>query len=64
MVTLFSTGCPRCNVLKKKLDAAGIDYVETNEVEEIVEKGFMTVPVLKTEAGEYLDFSAAVKWIK
>ena len=59
---LYSTGCPRCNVLKKKLNEKGIDYTENNSVDEMVSMGIMEVPVLSVD-GRLLDFSGAVKWV-
>ena len=60
-VILYSTGCPRCGILERKLDAAGIDYVVTNDTTEIEKRGFMSVPVL--QVGEkFLDFGRAIKW--
>lgn len=66
MVTLYSTGCPKCNVLKKKLDAAGITYSlieDESAVLNVANKiGATTVPILE-EDDKYMDFSAAIKWI-
>lgn len=59
---LYSTGCPRCNVLKKKLADRGVDYTENNSVDEMVSMGIMEVPVLSVD-GKLLDFSEAVKWV-
>ena len=66
MVTLYSTGCPKCNVLKKKLDAAGITYSlieEESAVLNVANKiGATTVPILE-DNDKYMDFAAAIKWI-
>lgn len=62
MITLFSTGCPRCNVLRKKLEAANIDYSVSNDINEVVEQGFMSAPVLKVD-DDYMDFGQAIKWV-
>ena len=62
MITLYSTGCPRCKVLTQKLDAANINYSISNNIDEIMTKGFMSVPVLKVN-DEYMDFGTAVKWV-
>lgn len=62
MITLFSTGCPKCRILKQKLDAAHIDYVVAQDLSELYEKGFMTVPILKID-NKYLEFSDAIKWV-
>ena len=61
-VILYSTHCPRCEVLEDKLKSKGIEYVEENSVEVMQEKGIMSVPVLEYN-GELFDFGKAVKLI-
>lgn len=61
-ITLFSTHCPKCNVLEKKLKAKNIEYEEVNDVEIMKEKGYLTVPILEVD-GESMDFKKAVDWI-
>ena len=61
-VVLFSTGCPKCKVLKSKLEQKNISYVENNDVELMQEKGFITVPKLEVDGVVY-DFKEAVEWI-
>ncbi len=63
MTILYSTGCPKCNVLKAKLKVSNIEYVEVNDVDAILEAGIDTVPVLEVD-GIKLDFMAANDWIK
>lgn len=63
MIVLYSTGCPKCNVLKEKLKTANIEYTEVSEVDAIVAKGIDTVPVLEVD-GVQMNFSAANEWIK
>lgn len=60
---MLSTGCPRCNVLKKKLDAKGIDYELITDIDEITEYGVVAVPVLITDEGNQLNFKEAVDWL-
>ena len=62
LVILYSTGCPRCNVLKQKLDGKGIRYVTVNDVDVMTEKGIETVPVLEVD-GQMMPFKEAVDWI-
>lgn len=62
MVILYSTGCPRCEVLKKKLNEKNIKYTENNSVDEMLALGIDAVPVLKVDE-ELMEFSAANKWI-
>lgn len=61
-IKLYSTGCPRCRVLKKKLDEKEICYQVITDVDEIMQAGFYAVPVLVVD-GTPLDFAAAVKWV-
>lgn len=61
-VILYSTGCPRCNVLKKKLNDKGINFSENNSVEEMLSMGIMEAPMLRV-GGELLDFTKAVIWV-
>lgn len=71
MVKLLTTHCPRCTVLKKKLDAAAIKYEEVTDVETIQSYGVDAVPALvipnmevaNSEATVILEFSAAVQWV-
>ena len=61
-VILYSTNCPRCNVLEKKLSDAKVDFNVTNDIKKIIEKGFRTAPVLEVD-GEFLDFKNAIEWV-
>ena len=61
-IVLYSTHCPRCVVLEKKLKQKGIDYNEVNDVSIMEEKGFLEVPVLEAD-GEIMNFKEANDWI-
>jgi len=61
-VILYSTGCPKCNVLKKKLDSKGIAYFEFSDREKMVAMGFDEVPILEVN-GVQMDFTAANAWL-
>lgn len=61
-IVLFSTGCPKCRVLLKKLDSKGLDYTENKSVEEMQELGITSAPVLKV-GEELLDFKSAIRWV-
>ena len=63
MITLYSTNCPKCNVLKQKLQSLNIDFEISNNIDELIELGFMEAPILKAN-DQYLNFSKAVNWIK
>lgn len=62
MIVLFSTGCPKCSILKKKLEQKGIVYQENNSVEEMLGLGITQVPVLKI-GSRLLEFADANDWV-
>lgn len=62
-IVLYSNNCPRCKVLKTKLEQSNIEFEENNDVELMTRKGFMTVPVLEVD-GVIYSFKDAVEWIK
>ena len=62
MITLYSTGCPRCKVLKQKLDAVGASYTINDNVEDMIKKGIMTVPMLDVD-GTVMDFPMAFQYV-
>lgn len=61
-VILYEHGCPRCKVLKAKLDKSGIQYENINDIEVMKAKGFSEAPKLEVN-GVVMDFKDAVKWI-
>lgn len=61
-IILYTTGCPRCAVLKKKMDAKHITYSQVHDEDLMIAKGFMTVPILEVD-GVCMEFSEANKWI-
>ena len=63
MIILYSTGCPKCNVLKTKLKQKNIPYEEITDVEEIQRLGITNVPVLKISDTEMLSFVEANQYI-
>ena len=61
-ITLYSTGCPKCKILKSKLQEKNIEFVENNSIEEMIELGITQVPVLSV-SGVMFDFKKAVTWV-
>ena len=61
-VILYSTGCPKCNILKKKLEDAQIDYSVIEDVDIMVSKGLKDVPWLEVD-GNLMNFVDSSKWI-
>jgi glutaredoxin len=64
MVKIYTTDtCPRCKVLKVKMDAKGIPYESITDVDEIQRLGIMSVPYMQVDDGELMDFATANAWI-
>ena len=62
-VIVYSTHCPMCNVLEKKLSSANINYEIIDDMEVMQQKGFKTAPVLEVD-GEAMNFKPALEWVK
>lgn len=63
-VVLYTTHCPRCKILEKKLQQKGILYAENDNVDEMIAMGFKTAPLLGVDGAKPMDFGEAIKWIK
>ena len=61
-IILYSTNCPKCKILEKKLTEKNIKFTKNNNVVEMTELGIDQVPVLSVD-GEMLGFVEANKWI-
>lgn len=61
-IVLYSTGCPKCRVLSKKLNDKNITYEVNNNVEEMIELGISQVPILSVD-GCLLPFDKAIAWV-
>ena len=62
MITLYSTGCPKCMILTAKLDQKGIEYEVNDSTEDMESLGFSMVPMLKVDDKIY-NFSEAIKYV-
>lgn len=70
MIDLYSKeGCPRCKVLKAKLDKANINYnyIVCKEGDEnfqyLIDRKFIQLPALRV-GDDLLDLTAAKNWIE
>jgi glutaredoxin-related protein len=61
-IILYSTNCPKCNVLEKKLQNKNINFEICNDVDLMLSKGIQQAPYLEVD-NELMDFSKAVKWV-
>ena len=62
-VILYSTNCPKCKVLEKKLGDSEIQYEVVTDEDLMIEKGFSSAPMLEVD-GTVMDFGKAMKWLK
>ncbi len=51
-MVLYTTGCPQCKLVEKKLMERGMKYEEVKDVDVILGMGFTSVPVLEAD-GEF-----------
>ena len=61
-IILNSTNCPRCKVLKTKLEQKKIQYEECTDIEEMLKLNIKMAPMLQVD-DSLLDFTCAIKWI-
>lgn len=61
-VILYSTHCPRCSMVEKKLKDNNIDYTEINDIDKMTELGFTSVPMLDMN-GVIMDYTKAIKFL-
>jgi glutaredoxin len=61
-IVLYTTHCPKCIVLENKLNEKNIEYIENNDVDEMLNKGWRSAPVLEVD-GTGLMFKEAVDWV-
>lgn len=66
MVTLYTTHCPMCGVLEKKLRGAKIEFDTVDDKDTVVNIGrenkIMSAPILKVD-DKVMNFTDAVKWV-
>ena len=61
-VIFYTIDCPKCKVLKTKLDQHKIPYVENHDLDEMTSLGLRSAPALKVD-GKVMKFFDAVKWV-
>lgn len=59
---LYTTHCPRCYVLEKKLNLKNLEYTEVTSINDMEKLGIAAVPVLSVD-GELYSFEKANQWI-
>ena len=61
-IILYTTGCPRCKIIEKKLELKGIKFEVNTDEDEMVAIGMTGAPSLLVD-GKLLGFTDAVAWI-
>lgn len=61
-IILYSTKCPRCNVLETKLKQKHINFIEINDIDQMTAIGLQSAPALAVD-NQLLDFMDAIKWV-
>lgn len=61
-VVLYTTHCPKCKVLEAKLKMKKVEYNEVTDADLMIEKGFMSAPMLEVD-GKIMNYKNAVDWL-
>ena len=61
-VVLYTTHCPKCKVLEAKLKMKKVEYDEVTDADLMIEKGFMSAPMLEVD-GKIMNYKDAVDWL-
>lgn len=61
-IIFYSTGCPKCSVLKQKLENKSINFNIVTDIDEMLKIGIQSAPILSVD-GELLKFPEAIKWV-
>lgn len=62
-VIFYSNDCPKCKILKLKLDNKNIQYTLCSDVETMISKGFQSTPVLEVNE-KIMNYLDAINWVK
>lgn len=62
-IILYSTNCPVCKQVERMLDTHNIKYVINSNIDEMIQLGFRSAPVLKVDSTFYKG-KDIFNWIK
>ena len=62
-IILYTTHCPKCRILEKKLQDKKVEYDTVEDVEEMKKLGINSVPMLFIPEKGNLDYLNAVKHV-
>ena len=64
---MYTTHCPKCNVMERKLKEANIEFEEIDDNAKVLEVatslGFTMAPLLEVD-GSVMDFKDGIEWIR
>ena len=62
MITLYTTGCPKCKTLERQLKMKNIEFNTVTDIEEFKKAGLTDAPTLKID-DEIMNFNKALEWV-
>ena len=62
-IILYSNGCPKCKILKERLNEKGLKYEESDDAEVLKNNNILAFPALDI-GGKILKFYNAINWLK
>lgn len=62
LIVFNSNDCPKCKILKTKLDEKNIVYQICSDMDVMIKKGFNSMPVLEVD-DKIMNFNDSIKWI-
>lgn len=62
-IIFYTTHCPKCKVLKTKMDKIELTYEVCEDVGKMLDLGIQTAPALQVN-NTILDFGQAIQWLK
>lgn len=63
-IVVYSTHCPQCKILEKKLQLAGLDFTVVDDEEQMRKMGMKSAPGLQVNCGPIMNFKEAIAWVK
>ena len=60
---LYTTGCPKCRILEKKMTDKGLKFEKCENPKTMQDLGITSVPMLKCPDGKMLAYFDAVKLV-
>jgi hypothetical protein len=62
MIKVYTTHCPKCQVLEMKLKQKKIEFESCDDMDEMTSRGIKAAPSMEVD-GTIYNFTDAVKWV-